>query len=69
MANSTFKVKFYVLHAQGKKSDYFSLIADLGYAKRYVSFDRALCAEILGISVYDLFTIPLGDSRPVPCHG
>lgn len=59
------KVKFYVLHAQGKKSDYFALIADLGYAKRYISFDRQLLAELLGLCVADLMTIPLGETKAV----
>ena len=29
----------------------FCLVADLGYAVKFLSWDRSLCAELLGISV------------------
>lgn len=46
--------------------EYFSLCADLGYCVKFLSFDRHLCAEMLGLSVADMVqTIQLNDRYPV----
>lgn len=46
--------------------EYFSLCADLGYCVKVLSFDRYLCAEILGLSVADMVqAIQLNDKYPV----
>ena len=46
---------------QSKKGDYFDVIyADLGYRIVYLIFDRSLIAELLGLSVGDLFAVEPG---------
>ena len=35
---------------------YSALLADLGYRIAFLSFDRNLCAELLGMSVIDLLS-------------
>ena len=46
-----------VIVKKGKNGKLYSaLIADLGYRNAYLSFDRNLCAEVLGMSVIDLLS-------------
>ena len=35
---------------------YTALVMDLGYRQAFLSFDRDLCAELLGVSVLDLMS-------------
>ena len=46
-----------VIVKKGKNSKLYSaLVAELGYRTAYLSFDRNLCAELLGMSVIDLLS-------------
>lgn len=39
----------------------FALVADLKYREAFLSFDKYLCAEILGISVEELYALAPND--------
>lgn len=43
--------------------EYFCVCAELPYAVKVLSFDRNLCAELLGISLYDLNTTLAVDEK------
>lgn len=60
-------MKLYVACSTSKRgSKYYALVLDLGYRKHFLSFDTSLCAEVLGISVEELFgTYDSGDSIEV----
>lgn len=66
MANEK-KCKLTVNHFTAKKSgkDCYALVLDLGYTKKFLSFDVELCATVLGISVYDLPSLPLDTVKEV----
>ena len=39
----------------------YALVLDLGYTKKYLSFDTCLIAEVLQMSVFDLLGLDYGD--------
>lgn len=39
----------------------YALVLDLGYTKKFLSFDTSLIAEVLGVSVVDLIGLDYGD--------
>lgn len=46
-----------VIVKQGKNGKLYSaLVAELGYRTAYLSFDRNLCAELVGVSVPELMS-------------
>lgn len=46
-----------VIVKKGKNEKLYSaLVAELGYRTAFLSFDRNLCAELLGISVIELLS-------------
>ena len=50
-------MKLYVTCSTSKRgSKYYALVLDLGYRKHFLSFDTSLCAEVLGISVEELYS-------------
>ncbi|MBD5585732.1 MAG: hypothetical protein HDQ88_11670 [Clostridia bacterium] len=50
--------KFYYEKRKNKSGGYFDVIyVDLGYRLMFLCFDRSAIAEILGLSVADLYTI------------
>ena len=57
------KIKsLYVSVFQSRKGNKtFALVADLGYARKFLSFDVQLLAEILGLPVVELYDMPLGN--------
>lgn len=53
------KVKIY--EKDGKRKAY--LYIDLGYSKKVLSWDICLCAEVLQISVYELYQKECGEYK------
>lgn len=55
--------KLYVSVFQSKRSGKatYALVLDLGYAKKFLSFDTSLVAEVLGLSILDLLNLDYGD--------
>ena len=60
-------MKFYVTCSTSKRgTKYYALVLDLGYRRHFLSFDTSLCAEILGVSVEELYnTYKTGDTIEV----
>lgn len=58
---------FYVQKRKSVKTgkEYIGLFCDLGYRVACLSVDRALCSELLGISIAELFELPLDERRVV----
>lgn len=52
-------VRTFVSKKTGKPC--FALIADLKYREAFLSFDKYLCAEILGVSISDLYALAPND--------
>lgn len=50
----------YAKYESAKEKPYDVIYVDLGYRKVNLTFDRNVIAEILGISAFDLFSLPLG---------
>lgn len=48
----------YVEKRKGKNGEYFALVADLGYIKKIISFDKYLIAELLDMSIKELNDLP-----------
>lgn len=44
-----------------KKKTYYALVLDLEYARKYISFDKYLCMELLEKSPRELEELPLGE--------
>ena len=66
MAVQEKKCKLCVNHFRAKSGrECFALFVDTGYAKKFVSFDPDLCAAVLGISAFDLPSIPLDTAKTV----
>ena len=40
---------------------YYALVLDLGYARKYLSFDKYMCMELLEKSPRELEELPLGE--------
>lgn len=55
--------KLFVSIFQSKRSGKpaYALVLDLGYTRKFLSFDTSLIAEILGVSVFDLLSLEYGD--------
>lgn len=55
--------KLYVSVFQSKRSGKatYALVLDLGYVKKFLSFDTSLVAEVLGLSIIDLLNLDYGD--------
>ena len=50
-------LELHVIVKKGKNGKLYSaLVADLGYRLAHLSFDRNLCAELLGLSVVDMLS-------------
>lgn len=55
-------VRMYVSVFQSSRGNKtFALIADLGYTKKYLSFDTQTLAELLGIPVVELYSKEYGE--------
>lgn len=52
-------VSVFTSRKSGNKT--YALILDLGYSRKYLSFDIQLIAEVLGLRVVDLYDIELGE--------
>ena len=62
------KAKIYVTKAISGKTgkEYFKLCADLGYIVKVINLDAQLCAELLGISVRELYeTVKVGEKYEI----
>lgn len=55
-------MKIYAVVKQNKSGEgtHAELRVNLGYADKCISFDRALVAEILGVTMKELATAPVG---------
>lgn len=58
-AERLFMLKVRIYEKDNKRKAY--LYIDLGYAKRVLSWDINLCAEVLQISVHDLYYKECGE--------
>ena len=60
-------MKLFVTRKKAKNSEgtYVCLVLDLGYRSVILSYDRALCAEVLDVPPSKLETIKLGQTVPV----
>lgn len=61
-----------LVHNVGAKShrDYYALVADLGYTRKFLSFDSQLIAELLSLLPRELSeSCPLGSEVPVVLKG
>ena len=58
---------FYVQKRKSVKTgrEYIGLFCDLGYRVACLSVDRALCSELLNISISELLELPLDARRVV----
>lgn len=57
------KKSLYVSIFQSKRSGKptYALVLDLGYTRKFLSFDTCLVAEVLQMSVFDLLNLDYGD--------
>lgn len=57
------KKSLYVSIFQSKRSGKptYALVLDLGYVKKFLSFDTCLVAEVLQMSVFDLLNLDYGE--------
>lgn len=44
-----------------KKRTYYALVLDLGYTRKYLTFDKYMCMELLEKSPRELEELPLGE--------
>lgn len=55
-----------LVHNTGKNRDYFAIVADLGYCRKFLCFDSGVIAECLGVMPKQLADLcPLNQEVPI----